>query len=151
VGGGGGGGGDLTTARVSMLLKSRAFLTSFRACFLPGRAKNLSAPLYISAIYTSPANHLVLLDLFNLTILCEHDLRATFKAGNFLASLSTTGLPKKDFDSRIQLVMMLPLVIPSPVFSNILTGLTSRKKQGKALSLNSVAAELFWNPCQFND
>ena len=30
------------TARVSMLLKSRASLTFFRACFLPGRAKDLS-------------------------------------------------------------------------------------------------------------
>jgi len=32
------------TARVSMLLKSRASLTCFRACFFPGRAKDLSAP-----------------------------------------------------------------------------------------------------------
>jgi len=37
----------LMTARVSMLLKSRASLTRFRACFLPGRAKDLSAPRYI--------------------------------------------------------------------------------------------------------
>ena len=40
------GGGDLMTARFSMLLKSRASLTCFRACFLPGRAKDLSAPRY---------------------------------------------------------------------------------------------------------
>ena len=33
-------------ARVSMLLKSSASLTCFRACFLPGRTKDLSAPLY---------------------------------------------------------------------------------------------------------
>jgi len=33
---------NLMTARVSMLLKSRASLTCFRACFLPGRAKDLS-------------------------------------------------------------------------------------------------------------
>ena len=33
----------LMTARVSMLLKSRVSLTCFRACFLPGRAKGLSA------------------------------------------------------------------------------------------------------------
>jgi len=33
----------LMTARVSMLLKSLASLTCFRACFLPGRAKDLSA------------------------------------------------------------------------------------------------------------
>ena len=35
---------NLLTARVSMLLKSRASLTCFRACFLPGRVKDLSAP-----------------------------------------------------------------------------------------------------------
>jgi len=35
---------SLMTARVSMVLKSRASLTCFRACFLPGRAKDLSAP-----------------------------------------------------------------------------------------------------------
>jgi len=35
---------NLMTVRVSMLLKSRASLTCFRACFLPGRAKDLSAP-----------------------------------------------------------------------------------------------------------
>jgi len=34
-------------ARVSILLKSRASLTCFRVCFLPGRAKDLSAPRYI--------------------------------------------------------------------------------------------------------
>ena len=32
------------TARVSMLLKWCASLTCFRACFLPGRAKDLPAP-----------------------------------------------------------------------------------------------------------
>ena len=36
---------NLITARVSMLLKSRESLTCFRACFLPGRAKDLSASL----------------------------------------------------------------------------------------------------------
>ena len=36
----------LIRARVSMLLKSRASLSCFRACFLPGRAKDLSAPRY---------------------------------------------------------------------------------------------------------
>jgi len=35
------------TARVSMLLKSRASLTCFRTCALPGRAKDLSAPRYL--------------------------------------------------------------------------------------------------------
>jgi len=32
------------TVCVSMLLKSRASLSSFRTCFLPGRAKDVSAP-----------------------------------------------------------------------------------------------------------
>ena len=36
----------LMTARVSMLLKSRASVTFFRACFLPGRAKDLSTHRY---------------------------------------------------------------------------------------------------------
>jgi hypothetical protein len=35
---------NLMTARVSMSFKSRACLTCFRACFLPDRAKDLSAP-----------------------------------------------------------------------------------------------------------
>ena len=39
-------GKTLMTARVSMLLKSRASLTCFQAYFLPGRAKDLSAPRY---------------------------------------------------------------------------------------------------------
>jgi len=38
---------DLMTACVWILLKSRASLTCFRACFLPGRAKDLSAPAFI--------------------------------------------------------------------------------------------------------
>ena len=38
---------NFMTARVSILLKSRASLTFFIACFLPGRANDLSAPRYI--------------------------------------------------------------------------------------------------------
>jgi len=38
---------NLMTARVSVLLKSRASLTCLRACFLPGRANDLSAPRYM--------------------------------------------------------------------------------------------------------
>jgi len=40
------GGGNLMSARVHILLKSRASLTCFPACFLPVRAKDLSAPRY---------------------------------------------------------------------------------------------------------
>jgi len=42
---------NLMTAHVSILLKSGASLTCFRACFLPGRAKDLSAPRYYGAVY----------------------------------------------------------------------------------------------------
>jgi len=45
-----GGGGETKAARNSMLLKSRASLTCFRACFLPVRAKDLSAPR-VQSIY----------------------------------------------------------------------------------------------------
>ena len=38
---------NLMTACVSMLLKSRVSLTCFQACFLPGRAMDLSAPQYV--------------------------------------------------------------------------------------------------------
>ena len=41
----------LLTARVSMLLKSRASLTCFRACFIPARAKDLSAPQYVGTAW----------------------------------------------------------------------------------------------------
>jgi len=42
---------NLMTARVSMWSKSRASLTCFRACFLPGRAKDLSALRYSDFSY----------------------------------------------------------------------------------------------------
>ena len=45
------------TARVSMLLKSRAYGTCFRACFLPGRAKDLLAPPYFPHTYTHTHTH----------------------------------------------------------------------------------------------
>jgi len=38
---------DLMTSRFSMLLKSRASLTCFRACFLLSGAKDLSASRYL--------------------------------------------------------------------------------------------------------
>ena len=42
---------NLMTARVSILFKSRASLTCFRACFLPGRARDLSAPRYLCVLF----------------------------------------------------------------------------------------------------
>jgi len=50
---------NLMTACVSMLLTSHASLKCFRARFLPGRAKDLSAPLVQSTrLYTSNFTHL---------------------------------------------------------------------------------------------
>jgi len=42
---------NLMAACISILLKSRASLTCFRACFLSGRAKDLLAPRYIYIYY----------------------------------------------------------------------------------------------------
>jgi hypothetical protein len=47
------GGKNLMTAHVSMLLKSCASLTCFQASFLPGQAKDLSAPRYKNSDCTS--------------------------------------------------------------------------------------------------
>jgi len=49
------------TARVSMLLKSRATLACFRACFLPGWDKDLSAPRYLFKIHFN----IILSSMFN--------------------------------------------------------------------------------------
>jgi len=59
---------NLMTARVSMLLKSHASMTCFRACFLPGRAKDLSAPWYFSfkAILVIILTHILLQDIKNI-------------------------------------------------------------------------------------
>jgi len=53
---------NLMTARVSILLKSRASLKSFRACFLPGRAKDLSACRYsvYGGLFNVPSRSVVL-------------------------------------------------------------------------------------------
>jgi len=52
------GGKNLMTARVSMLLKSRKSLIFFRACFLPGRVKDLSAPTYSYSGYIRPLKYI---------------------------------------------------------------------------------------------
>jgi len=52
---------NLTTAHVSVLLKSRTSLTCFRACFLPGQAKDLSSPQYLYFISFVWCPHMSLL------------------------------------------------------------------------------------------
>ena len=69
----------LMTARVSVLLKSRASLTCFRACFLPGQAKDLPAPRCIHnlkcnvfsphSVDSKDGVELLLRSLLNLTAL----------------------------------------------------------------------------------
>ena len=47
-------GGELDdSSRLDVVEIARASLTCFRACFLPGRAKDLSAPLYIAHVQNS--------------------------------------------------------------------------------------------------
>jgi len=58
---------NLMTARVSMLLKSRASLTFFPACFLPGRAKDLSALRYYSLCFISLVRNI----MTSVLIICE--------------------------------------------------------------------------------
>jgi len=55
------------TARVSILLKSHASLTYFQACFLPGRAKDLTAPRYFKALLA----HLTSVDNSTLPVTYE--------------------------------------------------------------------------------
>ena len=43
---------NLMTAHILMLLKLCASLTCFRACFLPGQAKDLPAPRYMDMLTT---------------------------------------------------------------------------------------------------
>ena len=50
----------LMTARVSILLKSRASLTYFRVCLLPGRTKDLSAPRYLCVGFNSASQKLLI-------------------------------------------------------------------------------------------
>ena len=67
-------GEKLMTARVSMLLKSRASLTCFRACFLPGRAKDLSAPLYFDGTVTLVTGPVIKESYWNLTLQFSCDI-----------------------------------------------------------------------------
>jgi len=55
-------------ARVLTLLKSRASLTCFRACFLPGRAKDLSAPRYKLTIRKTDLFHVIITFSSDITI-----------------------------------------------------------------------------------
>ena len=63
---------NLMTARVSMLLKSRASLTYFRACFLPGRAKDLSVPRYTAAGACNSLRIFWIGNIHTWCFLCSH-------------------------------------------------------------------------------
>ena len=78
----------LMTASVSMLLKSRASLTCFRACFLPGRTKDFSAPpVHIVAFYPSEIsrfpNSAQAAYISSESLMKEHHIRYAIK-GKFL-------------------------------------------------------------------
>ena len=61
---------NLMTVRVSMLLKAHASLACFRACFLPGRAKDLSAPRYMYFNFSTCFGQLCAHHQENLLCLC---------------------------------------------------------------------------------
>jgi len=72
-------------ARVSMLLKSRAFLTCFRACFLPGRAKDLSAPRYLLRLnLKTKGEHHLEFKISSLQEICALLGYYAANSGNFL-------------------------------------------------------------------
>jgi len=72
---GGGEKKNLMTVHCSMLLKSRASLTCFRAGFLPSRAKDLSALRYKSQLGNKPLSGLLFKEPFDknlgLAIACN--------------------------------------------------------------------------------
>jgi len=80
---------NLMIARVSMLLKPRASLTCFRASFLPGRAKDLSAPRYIKYFNPTCADY-------------SEQLQTLYHSG-VLGGVSTPSEIPKAFQNRAKL------------------------------------------------
>ena len=68
---------NLMTTRVSMLLKSRTSLTCFRNCFLPARAKDLSAPGRSVCVYTHKYR-VIKRSLCTWFLYCNHQVRTDF-------------------------------------------------------------------------
>jgi len=69
---------NLLTARVSMLLKSRASLRCFRACFLPGRAKDLSASRYTAVNCDAAVFSFIVYTLLLLLLLLFTEIQLSF-------------------------------------------------------------------------
>ena len=65
---------NLMTARISILLKSRASLTCFRCCFLPGRSKDFSAPRYFIVVLPSRTKDLMSTVSFGQSSITSYDL-----------------------------------------------------------------------------
>jgi len=53
------------SSRLDVVEKARAFLTCFRACFLPSRAKNISTLRYISRLGNKPLSGLLFKEQFD--------------------------------------------------------------------------------------
>ena len=71
---------DLMTTRVSMLMKTRASPTCFRACFPHGRAKDLLATQY--------AVHYLLLKMYSFIRLRTSELKNKITLVNFFHQMS---------------------------------------------------------------
>ena len=80
---------NLMTVRVSMLLKSRASLTCFRACFPPARAKDLSAPRYNLYLESTMVSIRTTCGNINKSVFCPYrlfiHLLCLLTAGNVLS------------------------------------------------------------------
>jgi len=79
-----------------MLLKSRASLTCFRACFLPGWAKDLSAPWYLSRVNSlNKLAHFTLLEVLKIFALCVAGAEQPVVATNSstVVTVTATNIP----------------------------------------------------------
>ena len=98
----------LMTVRVSMLLKSRTSLTCFRACFLPGRAKILSASRYIAHLLDKYGK--IRLNTFIIVVVKRRGFVLLVVCGNLL---------------------LRNVVIPSPTISHCLLPLTAHSTHSR--------------------
>ena len=117
---------NLMTARVSMLLNSRASLTCFQACFLPGRAKDLSAPRVRATRFNIQKFYMVLAlrwvfctDLRTDSDLCfiHHRLVFITVVESVYSAVRTDSLYKADYVSPLK-GKIIPRKIPTVLEAN---------------------------------
>jgi len=97
---------NLMTARVSMLLKSRVSLTCFRACFLPGRAKDLSAPRYVS----SKTIHILWNILIHCYVKLTHPIYTQVQCWNIMLKICKGNHNDRNMDTIHNVMLQMYLI-----------------------------------------